>query len=79
MFDNVSLAQEISFAHLPAPEVECCDTCHHFYPHYEMNLIDLPDGSKARAVALAIRSRGMLPRARETARTCPLVTWWAEW
>jgi hypothetical protein len=37
-----------------------------------MNLIDLPDGSKAWAVALAIRSRGMLPRARETAPNMPI-------
>ena len=28
-------------------KVECCDTCHHFYPHYEMNVIELPDGSPA--------------------------------
>jgi len=27
--------------------VECCETCHRDYPHYEMSLIDLPDGGKA--------------------------------
>jgi hypothetical protein len=27
--------------------VECCTTCHNFYPHYEMKLIVLPDGSPA--------------------------------
>lgn len=27
--------------------VTCCETCHAFYPHYEMSLIDLPDGAKA--------------------------------
>ena len=27
--------------------VECCKTCHEFYPHYDMSLIDLPDGGKA--------------------------------
>lgn len=27
--------------------VECCQTCHGFYPHYDMSLIDLPDGEKA--------------------------------
>jgi hypothetical protein len=33
------------FRHL---NVECCDTCHNFYPHYEMSVIDLlPDGGKA--------------------------------
>jgi hypothetical protein len=32
------------FRHL---NVTCCDTCHTFYPHYEMSLIDLPDGAKA--------------------------------
>jgi hypothetical protein len=25
----------------------CCETCHTFYAHYEMDLIDLPDGAKA--------------------------------
>ncbi len=27
--------------------VECCETCHEFYPHYDMSLIELPDGAKA--------------------------------
>jgi hypothetical protein len=27
--------------------VECCETCHKFYPHYEMKLIELPDGAPA--------------------------------
>lgn len=33
-----------NFQHL---NVTCCDTCHTFYPHYEMSLIDLPDGGEA--------------------------------
>jgi hypothetical protein len=32
------------FKHL---NVACCDTCHNFYPHYEMKIIHLPDGSPA--------------------------------
>ena len=32
------------FKHL---NVECCETCHEFYPHYDMSLIDLPGGGKA--------------------------------
>lgn len=32
------------FRHLHA---ECCEICHECYPHYEMSLIDLPDGTKA--------------------------------
>lgn len=32
------------FKHL---NVQCCETCHEFYPHYDMSLIDLPDGGKA--------------------------------
>jgi hypothetical protein len=32
------------FRHL---NVTCCNTCHTFYPHYEMSLIDLPGGAKA--------------------------------
>lgn len=31
------------FKHL---NVECCETCHEFYPHYDMSLIELPDGRK---------------------------------
>jgi hypothetical protein len=27
--------------------VECCDTCHTFYPHYDMYLVTLPDCSRA--------------------------------
>jgi hypothetical protein len=27
--------------------VECCDSCHYFYAHYDMDLVDLPDGRKA--------------------------------
>jgi len=32
------------FRHL---NVECCETCHNSYPHYEMSLVDLPNGAKA--------------------------------
>lgn len=32
------------FRHL---SVTCCDTCHTFYPHYQMSLMDLPDCRKA--------------------------------
>jgi hypothetical protein len=28
--------------------VQCCDTCHNFYRHDEMSVIDLPDGGKGR-------------------------------
>lgn len=27
--------------------VNCCNTCHSFYPHYDMYLVDLPDNRKA--------------------------------
>lgn len=26
---------------------QCCETCHEFYPHYDMYLQSLPTGSKA--------------------------------
>ncbi|MDP9159615.1 MAG: hypothetical protein M3O09_05225 [Acidobacteriota bacterium] len=32
------------FAHLG---VNCCETCHKFYPEYEMSVIRLPDGETA--------------------------------
>jgi hypothetical protein len=32
------------FGHL---NVHCCETCHFFYPHYEMSLVDLEDGGNA--------------------------------
>jgi len=28
-------------------QVECCEACHTFYPHYDLKAIDLPDGSRA--------------------------------
>jgi hypothetical protein len=58
--DNSDL-EEIAIAALPArlPEsdiqtcedfrhlqVECCETCHQFYPHYDMNVLDF-GGAKA--------------------------------
>jgi hypothetical protein len=27
--------------------VKCCQTCHSFYPHFEMSVVDLSDGGKA--------------------------------
>ena len=32
------------FRHL---NVECCEICHECFPQYQMNLIDLTDGTKA--------------------------------
>jgi hypothetical protein len=26
--------------------VGCCDSCHYFYAHFDMELVDLPDGEK---------------------------------
>jgi hypothetical protein len=42
--DGVDIKVCGDFKHL---NVECCETCHEFYPHYDMSLIDLPGGSKA--------------------------------
>jgi len=42
--DGVDIKVCDDFKHL---NVECCETCHEFYPHYDMSLIDLPGGSKA--------------------------------
>jgi hypothetical protein len=42
--DGVKIKTCEDFRHL---NVECCDTCHNFYPHYEMRVIELPDGSPA--------------------------------
>ncbi len=42
--DGVDIRTCEHFRHL---NVECCDICHNFYPHYEMKLIRLPDGSPA--------------------------------
>jgi hypothetical protein len=28
-------------------KAQCCDTCHRFYPHYDMYLENLPTGGKA--------------------------------
>jgi hypothetical protein len=32
------------FKHL---NVECCETCHRYYPHFDVKLVTLPDGSTA--------------------------------
>jgi hypothetical protein len=59
-----------AFRHLNAG---CCDPCHTSRPHTEMNLIDLPDGTKAWvccAVEWAIypeRYAGLMERSRN----CP--------
>ena len=42
--DGVEIKVCDDFLHL---NVQCCRTCHEFYPHYDMSLIDLPDGGKA--------------------------------
>jgi hypothetical protein len=42
--DGVDIRTCEDFGHL---NVQCCDTCHNFYPHYEMKVIALPDGSPA--------------------------------
>jgi hypothetical protein len=42
--DGVDIKVCDDFKHL---NVECCETCHEFYPHYDMSLIKLPDGGKA--------------------------------
>jgi len=34
-------------ADFPDIGVTCCSICHSFYPHYDMYLEDMPDGSKA--------------------------------
>jgi hypothetical protein len=42
--DGVDIKTCEDFRHF---NVECCDTCHHFCPETEMNVIELPDGGKA--------------------------------
>lgn len=42
--EGVNIKTCEDFQHLG---VECCDCCHGSYAHYEMSLIDLPDGGKA--------------------------------
>ena len=50
----------------------CCDTCHTTYPHYDMALVDLPDGGKAwvcENIELAIfpeRYKEFMERARNS-------------
>jgi hypothetical protein len=38
-------------------DVECCPPCHGFYPHYDMYLVELPDG---RAAWICCAVRGVL-------------------
>jgi hypothetical protein len=36
--------------------VLCCDTCHRFYPHYDMYLMHLADGTQAWACCAVLRA-----------------------
>jgi hypothetical protein len=42
--------------------VKCCQTCHTFYPHYEMAVVDLSDGGKA-WLCCPVRS-ALLPKSQ---------------
>ena len=42
--DDLDIKTCEDFRHL---NVECCDICHGHYAHYEMSVIDLPDGGRA--------------------------------
>lgn len=46
---EVATCEEFDF------DVDCCDSCHYFYAHYDMYLVDLPDGRKA-WICCAVRS-----------------------
>jgi hypothetical protein len=35
---------EITTCHDLQLDVECCSICHGFYPHYDMDAVQLPDG-----------------------------------
>jgi hypothetical protein len=39
---DIKICEDFSYL-----QVECCETCHELYPHYEMHLVDLLDRSKA--------------------------------
>jgi hypothetical protein len=40
-------------------DVECCPACHGFYPHYDMYVVELPDGRTA-SICCAVR-RALFP------------------
>jgi hypothetical protein len=51
--------------------VKCCDTCHNLYPHYEMNIEELPEGGKA-WLCCAVRRATRGESAAETAEEIAL-------
>ncbi|MGA3107140.1 MAG: hypothetical protein ABSD53_21875 [Terriglobales bacterium] len=55
--DGVEIKTCEDFRHL---NVKCCDTCHNFYPHYEMKVIELPDGSPAWVAACSWTRRRVM-------------------
>src|ERR1035441_382876 len=56
--DNLDIKTCDDFKHF---NVECCDTCHTFYAHYDMYLIDLSEGGNA-WVCCAV-NRAMFPKS----------------
>jgi hypothetical protein len=42
--------------------VECCDSCHYFYAHYDMHLVELPDARKAWICCAVLRALFHEPR-----------------
>jgi hypothetical protein len=48
-------------------KARCCETCHRFYPHYDMYLVNLPTGSKA-WLCCAVRAALIQSASRTTFR-----------
>jgi len=48
-----------------ALEVECCESCHTFYPHYDMYLETLPNGEPA-WICCSVRSALLNPNTDAT-------------
>jgi hypothetical protein len=49
-------------------EVECCESCHGYYPHYDMHVVDLPDG---RIGWICCAVRRVLFRRQRSQKTTP--------
>jgi hypothetical protein len=49
-------------------KAQCCETCHRFYPHYDMCLENLPEGGKA-WLCCAVRG-ALLQSSRRSDRKC---------
>ena len=59
--------------------VECCDSCHYFYAHYDMHLVELPDARKAWICCAVLRALFHEPSESDYSQEVDLVEALGDW